>query len=295
MTTSRQIIIGFSNLDERNPFTVTVRESLQAVAANTSNIRLVVRDNNLDTPTAKRNAQEFADIPVDVAIIFHIDERAGNEIVKPLRDRGIPIIAIDIPIERSIFMGINNEATGIQAGDILAEWINTHWDGKLEKILVLTEYRVLDIFRLRFDTAVNRLEARVPSFSRSNLLYLDNGGEREITAERVAHVLDTWHDAEHIAIISMNDKISQGAFDAIRQRQRNAHVAVLSYDGTDVALQEFATGDTSLVVSPLLDPQIYGQRVLELAIKLAKGEHVTQWNYIDTLPITRENYKNFIR
>jgi len=289
----QQYIIGFSNLDERNPFTVTVRENLEAVAGMRPDVQLIVRNNALDTPTAMANAREFADVPVDVAIIFHIDERAGQDIVQPLRDKRIPIIAVDIPIAGTIFFGINNSRTGAQAGTILADWINKHWNGQLDKILVLTEYRVLDIFRQRFGSAVDKLEELVPSFSRDHVLYLDNGGEREITAERVYGVLERWEDSHHIAIVSMNDKVSAGALDAIREQNRIEDVALLSYDGTAVAINEFRQGKTSLVVSPSLRPEAYGQGLLELALKLARGEHVPQWNYVETIPVTQANYTEF--
>ena len=289
----KQYIVGFSNLDEQNPFTVTVRENLEAVAAMYPDVQLVTRNNALDTPTAIVNAQEFANIPVDVAIIFHIDERAGQDVVRPLREKRIPIIAVDIPIAGTTFFGINNSRTGAQAGTILAEWINTHWNGQLDKVMVLTEQRVLDIFRQRFGSAVDKLEELVTTFSRDHVLYLDNGGEREITAQRVDDVLGHWKDFHHIAIVSMNDKISAGALDAIRKQNRIDDVALLSYDGTAVAINEFHQGKTSLVVSPSLRPEAYGQGLLELALKLARNENVPQWNYVETIPVTEDNYTEF--
>lgn len=285
--------IGFSNLDENNPFTMQVREHLEAEAAKEPDIELIVRDNDLDTEKAKINAQEFADKNVDVAIIFHIDERANGEVAKPLFDKHIPVIGIDIPVPRGIYFGINNPATGAQAGTILAAWINNKWNGQLDKILVLTEYRVLDIFRQRFESAVDKLEELVPTFDRDNVLYLDNGGQRQITAERVGGVLGRWSNYPHIAMISMNDKISEGAIDAIRAANRVNDVALLSYDGTPVAFDEFRSGHTPLVVSPSLRPDFYGKQLLELSLKLAQGGRVEQYNYVETIPITQDNYKDY--
>ena len=164
--------IGFSNLDENNPFTVKVRQRLEAVAAKAPDIELIIRSNDLDTPTAIANSAYFAEVGVDVAIVFHIDERAGQDVVHPLLLAGIPTIAIDIPIDRTIYFGINNEETGTLAGGILADWINTHWDGQLDKTLVLIEHRVLEVFRQRFISAVRQLEENVPAYSRDNTFVL---------------------------------------------------------------------------------------------------------------------------
>lgn len=287
-------IIGFSNLDEHNPFTRQVREHLEAFALQDPQIDLIVRDNDLDTEKAKRNAQEFADANVDAAIIFHIDERANEEVVLPLRLKQIPIVCVDIPIQRSIYFGINNPEVGAMAGNILAEWINNHWNGQLDKTLVLTEYRILDIFRQRFDSAVQRLETHVSTFDRDHLLYLDNGGRRDITAQRVTDVMNSWSNQEHIAIICMNDSIARGALDAVRDLRRENHVAMLSYDGTPVAIEEFRTPNSPLIASPWLRPKVYGKRLLEIATQLVEKQHVPQWNYVEVLPLSRDNYQDYL-
>lgn len=285
--------IGFSNLDERNPFTVNVRQHLEAVAADEPDIELIVRNNDMDTPTAIANSEYFAEISVDVAIVFHIDERAGQEVAQPLLLAGIPTIAIDIPIDRTIYFGINNEETGTLAGGILADWINEHWDGQLDKTLVLIEHRVLEIFRQRFISAVKQLEENVPGYSRDNTLYLDNGGEAEITAERVKQVISNWQEHRRIAIIAMNDKIAQGALTVIREQGRQDDFAILSYDGTQVAIDEFKREDSPLVVSPSLRPKVYATRLIDLARRMAQGERVPGKNYVDTVPITQDNYHEY--
>lgn len=292
---NKRYVIGFSNVDEQNPFTVEVRESLQAVAATLPNVELVVRNNNRDTPTAIRNSQEFAQIPVDVAIIFHIDEREGQNVVQPLRLRSIPIICVDVPIARTVYFGINNRKVGADAGIVLADWINRHWQGQLDKTLVLAEYRVLDVFRQRFIHAVDQLEELVPTFSRENTLYLDNGDKPEITAERVAEVLARWHNYKHIAIVCMNDDVAIGALDAIEKAGRHQDIALLSHDGTQVAITQFQREPRSaMIVSTLLRPQEYGERLIELALQLAAGERVPPRNYVHTVPLTRENFRQYV-
>lgn len=289
----RKYVFGFSNVDEINPFTIKVRESLEAVAAERSDVELIIRDNNLDTERAIRNAQDFANADVDVAIIFHIDERAGQDVVKPLRDKNIPIISVDIPIARTVYFGLNNQTVGGEAGDVLADWIRQHWNGKIQKTLVMTEYRVLDIFRQRLEYAVYKLEEKIPTFSRENLLYLDNGGNAEITSERVQSVLNRWHDIDHIAIVCMNDNVAIGVLDAIEKTERYDDIALLSHDGTHVAVKEFESNKSSLIVSTHLDANEYGHGLIDLCIRMANGEKVDAYNYVHTVPMTRENFREF--
>ena len=289
-----QYTIGFSNLDEENPFTVTVRRNLQAAVAKHPNIRLIVRNNALHTPTAKQHAQEFADVPVDLAIIFHIDERAGMEITNPLRRRGIPIVSIDIPIMLTTFFGINTQQAGTVAGDALAEWVQRHWDGKLDIILVMTEYRVLDVFQQRFDYAVKAIQDRLGA-DQGQVMEVDNGGERSVTAERVGTLLNTgWKGQNRIAVVCMNDKIAAGVLDAVRQLGCEERVAVLSFDGTAVALEEFRKPHSRLIVSPSFRADLYGTGLLTLAERILSGERVPTQNYVQPFGLTRWNFEDHL-
>jgi len=287
-------LIGFSNVNEHNPFTVKVRENLGKVAAEHDNISLIVRDNDQDTPRAIANAQEFADADVDVAIIFHIDERNNDRVVKPLRDKKIPIICVDIPINMTVYFGLDNKRVGEEAGEVLADWINTNWDSKLDKTLVIAEYRLLEFFQQRFLCAVDKLEEKIPNFSRGNVLFLDNGGSTEVTSQRVGDVLDRWTDLHHIAVVCMNDDVAIGTLDAIYKKNRVNDVALLSHDGTEVAIKEFEREKSPMIVSTKLYPEIYGEKLIDIAIKLADGQHVPLWNYVETIPLTRRNFRDNI-
>lgn len=286
--------IGFSNLDENNPFTATVRRNLEREAAKQADIKLLVRDNAMHTPTAIRHAQDFANHPVDLAIIFHIDERAGMDITKPLRLKGIPIISIDIPIVLTTFFGIDMKAAGRMAGEALAAWVQDHWQGQLERILVLTEYRVLDVFQQRFDHAVAAIQQRLGGRD-DQVLALDNGGSREVTAQRVADLLQVgWQGVHRVALVCMNDKIAAGALDAVRSLGREQDVAVLSFDGTTVALEEFRKPNSRLIVSPSFRADLYGTGLLTLARRILQGERVPAQNLVQPFCLTRSNFEDHL-
>ncbi len=287
-------LIGFSNIYEQNPFTAEVRRQVEDYADAHPQVDIIVRDNDRDTPRAVRNSQEFADADVDVAIIFHIDQRAGEEVALPLRLKNIPIISVDIPIDRTIYFGLNNERVGREAGQVLADWIKTHWDGQIDKTLVIAEQLLLRFFQQRFLCALDVLEEEIPAYSRNNTLFVDNGQSPEVTAERVGNVIDRWHNQEHIAVVCMNDDVAVGALDAIYKQGRAEHVAMLSHDGTQIALDDFQREDGVMVVSTLLQAEEYGEKLIDLAVKLASGEQVEQWNYAETIPITPENYREYI-
>ncbi|MEM6283877.1 MAG: sugar ABC transporter substrate-binding protein [Chloroflexota bacterium] len=289
-----KLTIGFSNIYERNPFTVKVRENLEALAATLPDVDLIVRDNNMDTPTAVANSEEFASIPVDAAIVFHIDQRAGQQVIYPLRVKGIPAMCVDVPIATIPYFGLDNVLVGRHAGAVLAEWINANWGGRVDKTLVVVSYQLLDFFQARVTRALDMLAAHVEGFSHDRVLFIDHGDSPEENAERVSGILNTWQDVDHIAILTINDDFAVGTLRAVEQAGRANEVALLSHDGTEVAIAEFKKENSPLVVSTLLRPDVYAERMMALVLRLARGESIPQWNYVETTPMTRDNYRELV-
>lgn len=285
--------IGFSNLDERNPFAVQVREHLEWQASQHPDLRLIVRDNNMNTPQALRNVQEFISVPVDLAVLFHVDERAGAQLVTPFMKRRIPAICIDIPLFGAIFFGINARSAGNQVGEALSNWVQANWNGRIDKIIVLLESRTLDVFRQRYDYALRKIDDTV-GYDKGSLLYLDNGGDQAITAERIAQTIHHWPDQHRIVNLCMNDKIASGALQGVRALGREEDVAVASYDGTPVAIEEFQRTDSRLIVSPSFRADLYGQQLMELSWRILNGEKVERAHYVEPLGLTRENYAQYV-
>ncbi|MEL6271717.1 MAG: substrate-binding domain-containing protein, partial [Chloroflexota bacterium] len=232
--------------------------------------------------------------PVDAAIVFHIDQRAGQQVIYPLRAKGIPTLCVDVPIATIPYFGLDNVRVGREAGAVLADWINSNWGGQVDKTLVVVSYQLLESFQQRVKCGLDVLAEQVRGFSHSNVLFVDNGNRPEDIAGRVTSVLNTWRDARHIAVLSMNDDAAIGALQAIEQAGRGEHVALLSHDGTQVSVNEFEKDHSPLVVSTLLRPEVYGESLMALALQLARGETLPQWNYVETVPMTRDNYRELL-
>jgi len=286
-------IIGFANLDESNPFAVSVREYLQAAAAQHPEIQLIVRDNASDNDQASANVDEFVQHGVDLVIMFHIDERAGLQLIRPLQYHRIPVISVDIPIPMTTFLGINAELAGSMAGHALADWVEMQWDGRLDKVMVMTEYRVLDVIQRRFHSAIAALMERL-KFQKDDLLMMDRGSERDVSIQHTLRVLETWSNYHHIGVVAINDYTAMGVLDAARSVGREADIAVISYDGTHLALQEFAKSDSRLIVSPSFRPDVYGEQLLALSLQLLNDAKVPRQNLVEPLCLTRDNYLDYV-
>lgn len=286
-------VIGFANLDDNNPFTRLVGEHFEAEIARFPDLSVMMRTNNLNTERAMANVREFCAHPVDLAIIFHVDDLAGTQLVMPFHQQRIPIVCIDIPLSTAIFFGTDVRTAGKCAGTAMGEWVRDNWQSQIDRVLVMTEPRTLDVFKLRFDSALDSLADVVPYPSES-VFYLDNGADADISRQRVASILNTWPDDRHIVIICMNDKIAEGVLKGVREVDRESDVAVLSYDGTQVALDEFRRPDSRLIVSPSFRADEYGRQLVELSRRILSGERVPRRNYVQPICVTRENYAGIL-
>jgi ribose transport system substrate-binding protein len=280
--------IGFSNLSEHHAFAVTVREGLQTAVAQYPDVTLVVRDNDYDSERALANAREFAEMGVDLAIIFHIDERVGSTMRATLQQhRAIPIIAVDIPIPMTHFFGIDNRRAGLLVGDALGQWIRDNWNAQVDRVLVVTEKRVLGVVQQRLEYGLKGL-ANWVQFEKDAVFHLDGGNQREISARNSHEVLERWSDFHRIAAIGLNDDSAMGVLDAARALGRESDVAVVGQNA-DFAIEEFRNPRTRLIASANYFPEQYGGRLMELAWKLLQGERVAREQFVEPALVTAES------
>lgn len=284
---SPQYKVGFTTLAESQPFSVIVREGIQAAAAQHPEIELIIRDNDMDNERALANAQEFANIPVDLAIIYHVDERFNPQINRVLMQHQIPVIAIDIPIPLTIYFGANNKQAGILAGEELGKWIKANWDGHIDKIIVPTDSRVLEVVRQRLDFALKGL-ADYTDYNSDHVFFLDGANNRQVCAERSRAVLENWADFHHIAVVGLNDDLALGVLDAAKALGRE-HDMIAVGQGATLLGEAFSQPDGRFLGSVAYFPDNYGKHLIDLSLRILRGERVPRENFIEHVCITRDN------
>lgn len=282
--------IGFSNMSETIPFAVLVREGLEEAVAAHPNLKLIVRDNAFDNDLALANAREFVELGVNLAIVYHIDERQGMQIKTTLTRAQIPVIAVDIPIPMSPFFGIDNRMAGYLAGEALGKWVKAHWDGKLDKVLVMTEMRAVSAIRERVAAAVEGLGDNVP-LNKDDIMYANGGTQREVAREYAALTLSRWPDVHRIGVICTNDDTAMGVLDAARDLGRESDLAVIG-QGANLAPAEFENPQSRFIASTAYYPERYGAQLVDLALRMLRGERVPNKTLVQPVCLTAENYKD---
>ena len=122
-------VIGFANIAEEVELQIVVRDGMVA-AAEELGVDLVLANNEYDGAKAVRNADDMITKGVDGFIEFNIDESVGPVIMEKMNEAGIPVIAVDIPMEGAAFFGANNVVAGEVAGVRLGEVSQERWGGE---------------------------------------------------------------------------------------------------------------------------------------------------------------------
>ncbi len=276
--------IAFANLSEEIPFAVDVRRSLEE-AAQKHDVDLILADNQLNRDHALHIADNLSQRDIDLLIEYQIDVSANNRIVNRFQQRGIPIIAVDIPMVGATYFGVNNYLAGHIAGEALGRWIQTHWQGNLDYLLILEEKRAGALPAARIQGQLEGLLDIIPMPKQS--FYLDSGNTTEISYQHVMTLLEKL-ESRRLGVLSFNDDAALGALRAIKDAGWN-EVAIVGQGADRMIRSELRKAHSPVIGSTAFHPEKYGEMILELAFKLLRKEAVQPAVYVDTTFINREN------
>ncbi|HSR32778.1 MAG TPA: substrate-binding domain-containing protein [Anaerolineae bacterium] len=281
--------IGFANLGESMPFPVDVRRGLEQAAQEASNVDLIVADNQLDGNVALQVADRLIAKRVDLAIEYQIDERAGNLIIDKFNRAGIPVIAVDIPMVGATYFGVDHYRAGHLAGVALGNWIAELWNNSWDRLIVLEEQRPGALVAARIQGQLDGLQEVVGDIPADKIIYLDSGNTTEISQTNMLEALDCLPGEHRLAVISFNDDAAVGALRAVRQLGREETAVIVGQGADRIARMEIRNPSSRLIGSAAYWPEKYGEKLIEVALKILRGEPVPPAVYNEHVFITHEN------
>ncbi len=285
--------IGFANLSEDIPFAVDVRRSLERAAKEAGNIDLIVADNQLNGEVALRIAGHLIGKGVDLVIEYQIDEKVGNLIMNKFQQANIPVIAVDIPMVGASFFGADNYQSGHIAGVALGNWIKKNWAGQIDRLIVLEEPRAGALPASRIQGQLDGLQAVIGEVPAAKKTYLDSGNTSEMSELQMAKALLDQPEAHKLAVISFNDDAAVGALAAARKAGREADVIIIGQGADRMVRPEIRRPHSPIIGSTTFMPERYGEKLIDLALKILQGKPVPPAVYTDHTFINAKNIDLF--
>jgi ribose transport system substrate-binding protein len=281
--------IGFANLSETMPFSRDVRRSLERAAKAAGNIDLIVADNELNGETALHVADDLIEQGVELAIEYQIDAVAGSLIFNKFNRANIPVIAVDIPMIGATFVGVDNYQVGHIAGIALGETVKKQWEGQFDRLVVLEHPRTGDLPALRIKGQLDGFKEVIGSIPPDHIVYLDCGNTAEVSEEQMCWLLESLPDARRLPIICFNDDAVIGVWNAIQSLHREKDVLIVGQGADRRLREELRKRNPHIVGSTAFNPELYGEQLVEIALKILQGEHVAPAIYMPRTFINAEN------
>ena len=285
--------IGFANQSEELAFAIDVRRGLERAVKTANDIDLVVADNKLSGEEALRVADRLIERKVDLVIEYQVDEKANNIVMEKFQRANIPVIAVDIPVVGAIFFGVDNYRAGHMAGEALGKWVMENWDGRFEKSIVLEEPRAGSLVGARIRGQIDGLEELIGSVAEDQKVYLDCGNTSSITQAQVHKTLLRFTDMHRFVIISFNDDSAIGALRAAKALGRESDIVIVGQGADRVVRNEIRRPGSRIVGSTAYMPERYGEQLLEIALKVLRGEPSPPAVYIKHVFINSENIDQY--
>ncbi len=288
-----RIKIGFANLTEDIPFAVRVREGVEAAAKKAGNIDLVTVDNKLDGATALANADNLITQGVQGVIEFQTDEKFGQSIMDKFKAKGIPVVAIDIPMPGATFFGVNNPVAGGMAGKGLGEWIKKNWDGKIDALVMLELPQSGPVPAARMKGQRDGLESVIGKIPESKVKHLDSKNTLEEARKLMSDTLTTLPGAKHIAVVCINDDTAAGAIAAAEAAGRKTDIAVSGIDASERGREEILKAGSPQIGSTASFPEKYGEKIMPVLVKAIGGEKMPPQFYTTHVFLTKDNMDKY--
>jgi ribose transport system substrate-binding protein len=285
--------IGFANLSEELPFSIDVRRGLERAAKGMDDLDFVYVDNRLDGNEAIRVVDELISRDVNLVIEYQIDERAGHIIMKKLEQKQIPVIAVDIPMVGATYFGVDNFTAGYMAGIALGQWIKTHWNGHVDRIIVLEEKRAGALPTARIQGQLSGVYESLGELPESTLTFIGSGNTARTSYDNVLPILNSVPANHHLAFVCFNDDAAIGALYAVRDKGLESRSAIVGQGADRQIRDEIRAGSPSIIGSTAFMPEKYGEKLVSLALKLLNGAPVPPAVYMDHIFIDRSNIMEY--
>lgn len=270
--------IGYAAQSTVVPFISTVTESI-AAAAQEADIELLVLNNKASQKVALRNATRFINEKIDLVIECQLHVKIAERLSEEYSSAGIPVICLDAPEPGAVYFGADNYKAGHIAGVHLGRWSARNWQGRIDEIICTTEPAGGAILEARALGGLDGLHevlphsVQVPVFRyeiRPDFGHCLSAIRRHLRRSR----------AEHIVVVSVNDPSALGALQAFRDFGREAHCAIVGQGAVIEARHEMRRPGTRLVGSVAYFPELYGEKVIRLAIDILEGRKPPRVNLV---------------
>jgi ABC-type sugar transport system substrate-binding protein len=270
-TGGKKIVIGFSQMENNNPWRIAETNSMKDEAAKRSDrFELVVTDAQSQTSKQVSDVEDLVARKVDAIFLAPREFEGLTPALEAAREAKIPVFLIDREAAGTVgqdyvtFIGSNFIEQGGRAG----EWLIKQSNGKAS-IIELTGTAGSSVARDRSQGFIDAIK----SHPEMKIIASQTGDFSRATAQKVMENILQSKGKDITAVYAHNDEMAIGAIQALKAAQMNPgrDVLIVSVDGEKAALEAIIRGEMNITVES--NPR-FGPKAFDTLEKFLRGETI---------------------
>jgi len=283
--------IGFLVNKDRNHFVQAVHNSLLEATSASNSVSLVIRECNGDYASTVHNLNRLLEEHVDLIIDYSLCMESLMYVGERCLAKHIKLISVDYMAPGAIYFGADNALAGKIAGKQASEYMERHWEGKLDKLLVLDNHGHDPITKLRISSALEYIQKHI-ALDDSAMHTIEWGTPQGNPIKELVGLLKNFPAQDRVLIIAFNLRHLLAAYDVIVQHRTTENTIIVGQNHTK-QIEEFMKMDNSPIIGCVhYNPQSYGQKIMDLALRMLGDVEVPLRNYTELRLITRDHISN---
>jgi ribose transport system substrate-binding protein len=281
--------VGYISLGEAIPFVSIVSNSIKDEATK-AGVELAFCDSEIDAAKALACAQNLKVQQVQAVLNFQLFEDSSPEVCAAYG--GLPTIAIDIhqaPCEVA-FMGADNTLAGTIAGQVVGDALKAENNCDYEAVVTLDTKGAGATTLARMNGMIAGFEESCGKIDASKFRSLDVGGTTDQAVTKFGDTLSAIKPGGIIAVLSLNDDMSLGAFAAARTAGREKELRLAGQGADPTSWKEIACNPQWLADTAYF-PESYGSILVPAVVRLLQGETIEKNLFVHHEAVTKDNVR----
>ena len=263
----KDYVFGYTMWGGSSPFSQLNRQGLEQVAR-AAGVSLLVADNEWSPQRNVANAQSFATRNVDAVINSLLDVQFGSAVRAPLQAAGIPIVSLDIPIQGSAWVGVDNARAGFRAGTYLGQSAIARWGAAAaaQATLVIAAFPLVGPNgRLRNLAQEYGVRATLPGLPDRRIIWLDMQGTGDSGYQQMTNLLGRLDPDKPLLVASFSDEQLTGALRALAVAERTDKTLAVGMGGERL---DALAADPDFIATMSFFPRQYANAAIPTALAL---------------------------
>lgn len=287
--------IGYSNMQLAEDFFITVSNGLKE-AAKANGVKFEETIANRDAVLMAQNIEAFLLKDVDLVIDFNVLAETGTEMATRCAEAGVPMISIDCLYDGAYFFGVDNYGAGVALGEGTCEFVDERFGGEIEYIVSLWDSQSGDTIKARCQGVVDVLAEKY-GVDAEHQVWIDSLADDVKTGTMTRDWLNSHPDAKNIVFVGQNDDRGYAINNVVEKEGRADDCIIVSHNADPASvenLQAHLDGSTAWVATASYNSHLYGEQVMDMALRILKGEEVAQSEYTRVTTVSYKNVEEYV-